>query len=426
MSHKIFIISEYGLVGTRYTLTSSKKFVSACVPTDAYEEFEAFAKTEDGGKVLGFVGSGDCLRAKNYVGTIQTKGGYTLEILPKIYNHQNEEESKSIFMELLRILYKLPNFKQIDTANFKSTEMPILEIFIEMFLDEVDIIIKQGVKSQYLGKDENLYYLKGKLLVSEQIKYNHLHRERFYVNYDEYSQDRAENRLLKSTLKYLMSISNTYSNISRARQYIEHLQMITYSQNFDADFKKCTTKQRGMNHYDRALIWAKIFLKKESFSNFYGESIAFSILYPMERLFESYVEHWLWVNEPDVQDVIVTTVRDSFVFGDSGKDVASVLPDFLIKKDNCINIVADAKWKMINKDGYFSNSDFYQLFAYKHIYENKHKVTDIKLRLYYPQSEYLQDREEYEYFCGSVITICPIDMSDIINNDNKGNINELR
>jgi len=419
MINKIFTISEYGFIGTDPSLQTSSKFVSACVPLEAYEEFEAFAKTEDGEKVLGFSGTGDRLKAKNYVGIIQTKRGYTLEILPKIYNQQEESLSKSIFLELLRILYKLPNFKQINTAHFHSVNMPILEIFIEMFLDEVSTIIQQGIKNDYIGKNENAYYLKGKLLVSEQIKHNHIHRERFYVNYDEYSSNRPENRLLKSTLKYLVSISSTYSNISRARQYLEHLQMITFSKNIDADFKRCNTRQKGMKHYRSALIWANIFLRKKSFSNFSGESIAFSILYPMERLFESYVEHWLWENEPDVSNVIVTTITDTFVKDAKEKEVAGVKPDYLIVKNNRVSIVADAKWKIIDKDSHFKNSDFYQLFAYKHIYETKHAIDNIELRLYYPKSNFLKEARVYQYFCNSSILIYPLDMCDIVSKPKK-------
>ena len=70
----------------------------------------------------------------------------------------------------------------------------------------VGIIIKKGIKSDYVGFEDNLFYLKGKLLINEQIKRNSVHKERFYVQYDEYNQNRAENRLIKSTLKLLSNI----------------------------------------------------------------------------------------------------------------------------------------------------------------------------------------------------------------------------
>ena len=48
-------------------------------------------------------------------------------------------------------------------ANLKSTNMPLLEIFITMFLSELEKLIRKGIRSDYIDKEENLKYLKGKL-----------------------------------------------------------------------------------------------------------------------------------------------------------------------------------------------------------------------------------------------------------------------
>jgi len=408
MKTKSCSISEYGLIGTDDFVTKYNSFVSAKVTNEVYQELEEFAKSDNGSCVFGFSGNGRYLQAKSYVGTIQTHSGFTVEILPKIYSQESESDSKEIFLELLRLLYNLPNFKQVDKANFQNIDMPILEIFITMFLQEVGMIIKRGLKSDYINKEENLFYLKGKLLVNEQLKRNYINKERFYINHDEYSQNRAENRLLKSTLRYLANISTSYENIRLIRQYLEHMQMITYSQNIHADFRACKIGTRGMSYYATALIWSKIFLKKESFSNFSGDSIAFSILYPMEKLFENYVEYWLIENELNVDEVFIPTIKETFV-----KNVFGILPDIVVKKDKVVKIVADAKWKIINQSSSFSQSDFYQLFAYKHIYEKKHD-NKIELRLYYPKSFFLQGIKSYSYFDNSKIDVIPLDMNELI------------
>jgi 5-methylcytosine-specific restriction enzyme subunit McrC len=79
-----------------------------------------------------------------------------------------------------------------------------------------------------------------------------------------------------------------------------------------------------------------------------------------------------------------------------------------------IKVVADAKWKIINQNNNFSQSDFYQLFTYKHIYDNNNQE-NIKLKLYYPMSEFLQDNIIYQYFDNSKIEIIPIDMHKLVN-----------
>ena len=410
-------ISEFGLIGCE--IEPSNKFLSAGVVENFYKELESFAKTDEGKDVLQFTGNGKYLQAKNYVGTIQTTSGFMLEILPKTVSKNEEvnkekeiEKSKQIFMKLLHLLYKLPNYKNIDSANFERIKnLEIFEIFIFMFLQEVGIIIKKGIKSDYVGCEDNLFYLKGKLLIKEQIKRNSIHKERFYVQYDDYNQNRAENRLIKSTLKLLSNISRDFENQRKIREYMQHLNWIDLSLNIDKDFSMVKTG-RGMEHYKNALIWSKVFLKKESFSSFSGDTIAFAILYPMEKLFECFIEWWLEKRYSHLQ-IEAQNGGVDFV-----KKLFTVRPDFLIKKDNQAICVADAKWKLIEKDNDFSQSDFYQLFAYKHIFlkEQKENYKDdicelMSLKIYYPKSDYLEKSRIFEYFEDEGnIKIVPLDI----------------
>ena len=403
-------ISEFGLIGIGEK--PSSKFLSTQVCSDFYKELESFAKTDKGKDVLQFTGNGRYLQAKSYVGTIQTTSGFILEILPKTVKDNDVEKSKQIFMKLLHLLYKLPNYKNIDSANFELIKnLEIFEIFIFMFLEEVGIIIKKGIKSDYVGFEDNLFYLKGKLLINEQIKRNTVHKERFYVQYDDYNQNRAENRLIKSTLKLLSNISRDFDNQRKIRQYMQHLNWIDLSLNIDKDFSMVKTG-RGMEHYKNALIWSKVFLKKESFSSFSGDTIAFAILYPMEKLFECFVEWWL---EKRYLHLHIEAQNGGVNFV---KKLFTVRPDFLIKKDNQVICVADAKWKLIESDKEFSQSDFYQLFAYKHIFlkEQKENYKDeicelMSLKIYYPKSDYLGKSRIFEYFENEGnIKIVPLDI----------------
>jgi len=400
---KIATVSEFGLIG--WENEPSNRFLSAKIEKKHYEELEAFAKTDSGKDVLQFSNNGKYLQAKSYVGVIQTKSGFILEILPKTSKSGNKNSSRKVFMKLLHILHKLPNYKHIDSANFQIERLNIFEIFIFMFLEEVSAIIKRGIKSDYIECEDNLFYLKGKLLINEQIKRNSVHKERFYVQYDDYNQNRAENRLIKSTLKLLHNISNDFENRRRIKQYLEHMSWINLSLNVDRDFTMIKTG-RGMEHYKNALIWARVFLKKESFSNFSGDTIAFAILYPMEKFFECFVEWWLKRVYPYLQ-IKAQSSGVHFV-----KDLFTVRPDFLIKKDNQTTCVADAKWKLIDEKKDFSQSDFYQLFAYRHIFLSHENSNEKPLRIYYPKTKYLNEIKTFEYFDGAKIEAVPLEIEE--------------
>ncbi len=407
------IISEFGLIGTDEYVCSSNKFLSATVCPIFYLELEEFTKTDKGKDVLQFTSNGKYLQAKSYIGTIQTISGFRLEILPKTSNNENINESKQIFMKLLHLLYKLPNYKNINSANFERIiDLDIFEIFISMFLEEVGIIIKKGIKSDYVEQKDNLFYLKGKLLINEQIKRNSIHKERFYVQYDDYNQNRAENKLIKSTLKLLSNLSKSFDNQRKIRQYLEHMNWVDLSMNIDRDFKMIKVG-RGMEHYKNALIWSKVFLKKESFSSFSGDTIAFAILYPMEKLFECFVQ---WYLSTKYTHLDIKEQNGGFDFV---KNLFTVRPDFLIKKENKVLSVADAKWKLINQQTDISQSDFYQLFAYKHIFlgssQNKYKDDKcelMSLKIYYPKTQWLSESKFYEYFDASKIKIIPLDLKE--------------
>ena len=173
---------------------------------EAIEKFVLENETEQYLKITTKKGFGKVLQAQNYVGVIQTKDGTTIEILPKIQN-VDDNKSKEILIKMLKTLKKSP-FKNFNTANLKASKMPLLEIFISMFLEELSKLIQKGIKSDYVQKEENLKFLKGKLKISEQIKQNSVHKERFFVQYEEFSSDRVENRLIKTTLEYLYKNQN--------------------------------------------------------------------------------------------------------------------------------------------------------------------------------------------------------------------------
>lgn len=410
----VYTISEFGLIGVDDAVINYNKYLSAKIDILAYKDLECFAKSEKGRDVLQFTANGKYLQAKNYIGIIQTKSNYVLEILPKTVPNNDENNiirAKSLFMKLLHLLHKLPSNRNTEFANIeKIRNVDIFEIFINMFLDEVGAVIQKGLKSGYVLQEENLNFLKGKLLHHNNIKHNSVNKHKFYVQYDEFSQNRPENKLIKSTLLLLLGYSQDYNNLRRIRMYIEHMNLVSPSQNIDHDLRSIHIS-RGMEHYNYALLWARVFLKKESFSSFSGKNIALAILYPMEKLFECFVDWWLKKHYP--QFTIKSQVGGySFV-----KGLFSLRPDFIIQSEKNIIAIADAKWKLINCDNDISQGDFYQLFAYKQVCLSKlnNNFTNPlipPLQIIYPKSDYLSNSKSFQFFDGNSITITPLDIEE--------------
>lgn len=327
-------------------------------------------------------GCGKVLQAQNYVGVIQTKDGTTIEILPKISSVDSEEKSKEILIKMLKTLKKSP-FKNFNTANLKSSKLPLLEIFISMFLEELAKLVQKGIKGDYITKEENLKFLKGKLKIGEQIKHNTIHKERFFVEYQEFSSDRVENRLIKTTLGYLYKKSKSNRNQQRIREFLFVFDEIKPSHDIKTDFSKVRLN-RQMKDYEQVLLWCKTFLLENSFSPYKGDDVAFALLFDMNLLFESYVGDYLKKKGLDVS------------LQDKGKHLVEELkkfalkPDIVIKHENEI-IVTDTKWKIIKEEKDISQSDMYQLFAYGKKYKNQ------QLYLIYPTNSEKELELFYEY-----------------------------
>ena len=90
----------------------------------------------------------------------------------------NDEEAFDYFLKMLRSMKDFP-CKVFNDANLKADRMNLYELFINMYLQEVRQILKQGLKSGYIEKEDNLHFYKGKLMVNEHIRQNLSHKERF-------------------------------------------------------------------------------------------------------------------------------------------------------------------------------------------------------------------------------------------------------
>lgn len=313
------------------------------------------------------------LQAQNYVGLIQTKDGTGIEILPKIKN-VNTDESKKILITMLKTLKKSP-FKNFNKAQLKSSKMPLLEIFITMFLEELALLIRKGIKSEYIAKEENLQFLKGKLKMGEQIKRNSIHQERFFVEYEEFLSDRAENRLIKTTLEFLYKKSRRNINQQRIREFLFVFDAVQQSKSIQNDFKNLKPN-RQMREYEQVLLYAKTFLLENSFSPYRGKETAFALLFDMNLLFESYVGAYLKKQGFDVK----SQDKGKYLLEKPSK--FALRPDFVINKGKENEIIADTKYKNISYTQDISQADMYQLYAYG----TKYKKTS-QLYLIYPKGD---------------------------------------
>lgn len=168
------------------------------LPEHAFDQLEQFIlsnrDTNSGAEPLELMslsarpGSGKIITAKNYVGVITTKDGTEIEILPKLTltGDNSDQAVRKVFLTMLRTVQEAP-FKTFRTAHLNTSRMRLLDLFVRMFLDEAHRLIQCGLKSDYTVKQDNEACVRGKIVFSEHIRKNLLHRERIFVEYDVFS-----------------------------------------------------------------------------------------------------------------------------------------------------------------------------------------------------------------------------------------------
>ena len=375
---KLLEVREFDKISCNPEFKTEYAYLPEQVFHDLEEFIHAFAGDEEHADALDFLtigfrrNVGDIISVSNYVGLIQMQNGYQIQVLPKIDfgsdPDKGNEETKRVFLRMLRSMKDFPS-KVFHDANLKMDRMTLYEIFINMYLQETRTLVKHGIKSAYVVREDNLNFYKGKLVVNDQIKQNASHGERFFVRYDEYLVDRAENRLVKATLLKLQGLTGSAENQKEIRQLLTAFEMVSPSTHYQKDFSQVII-DRNTKDYDMLMRWSRVFLLNKSFTTFSGGHNARALLFPMEKVFESYVALQLKNTLHDLNWDVSSQDTGYYLF-DSPRQFA-LRPDIVITRNDGSRVILDTKWKsLVDKPRInygISQSDMYQMYAYSKKY----------------------------------------------------------
>lgn len=402
-----FVVYEHSLIrkiseGSEFKNTNTEADIF--VPMTVFELLKQQAFAPEADAVLQFfIRKGEeQIRFKNYIGIFQLSDGTRFEILPKVTQNKDIPLARKVFLKMLRQLPELP-FKSLSQASLSHTSLPLWEIFITAFIEEMEQITRQGFQKVYQTVENEQSYIRGKWLPNRQ---NTIRPDLLYTEYDDFTCDILPNRLLKTCVLALAKQSRYLSNQIKLRQLRFIMEEIQASVDFKTDFNRLQLPDRWLGRYARALQWARILLNQQSWASA-GHSVNESLLFPAERLFENYVARGCrnYLNDWEViyQDSLHFLVDEH-----AGQRRFGLRPDLVIRKGDK-TIVLDVKWKKIRPHlpNYgIEQSDLYQLYAYGRKYN-----TD-KLLLIYPAHETFQaPLLPFHFDTQLKLTILPFDLT---------------
>ncbi|EGA70248.1 hypothetical protein VISI1226_13491 [Vibrio sinaloensis DSM 21326] len=365
----------------------------------------------------------EVLQVQNYAGVIFTPDKTQIEVLPKIGKSFNSECTESDCVRarqtLLIMLRALKGFSHIQTsnANIARQRMPLLEVFIGQFLQSVNTLVKRGLRSDYVRREDNLRFLKGKLNVSKQVRHNFVNKQRFYCDYDEFLLDRPVNRLIHSALRKVKKHTRSAANQKLLQELEFVFREVPESRNYKFDFSKIRL-DRAMSYYLVPLDWCRLILEGFAPQTMKGGANAASLLFPMEKVFEDYVanvlKEQLVVSHPKL--TVSTQVTGEYLARYGGRSKFSLRPDLIIKEGSTNKVVLDTKWKLLNtklNNSNISQSDVYQLFAYAKKYlADDESGQDVVL--IYPRQDNFDEALHFPFELGDghKLWVVPFDISE--------------
>ena len=359
------------------------------------------------------------LRLDNYVGVLETPCGTRIEILPKALDAGDDRASSRNLLQkmLLRCLDIRP--RQSGPTALRVFDAPLSEWVAAQFLEAVDHLVKRGLRFDYHPVQEELRYLRGRLVVARQLRQPPGRDHYFQVEHDVFDTDRPENRLIRSALDVVRKGTREPKNWRLAHELAHHLAEIPTSSNIREDFRRWRD-ERLMAHYAPVRMWCSLILHEQMPLSILGDYLGLSLLFPMEKVYEQYVGVCLKQAVQTGFQLVPQASRQHLCRHmpagmPDAKNWFELRPDFLITQDGKNKLVLDAKWKLLDSTKNDSESkyglsqgDFYQLYAYG----QKYLGGEGQLILLYPMTErFAEPLPQFDFGDGLVLHALPFDLN---------------
>ena len=399
-----------------------------------WRSLEAFARKNQQDKhgdylpVLAFGTRARELKATHYVGVLSTRRGRPIEILPKIdlapgpkgpdagrapdahgtsrQQQDGHEGTREVFLHMLRTWRGLRNAELPPSAIRSLRRFPMLEAFTHLFLQNLGHLTRHGLARRYVPVEENLPYLRGRLLFRQQIRENLANKARFYVAHDEFNPNRPANRLIRTALDRLRPIVRNEENRRLLRELTDAFASVPPTSDPTSDWRRHSV-DRTMQHYRPVMAWVHLFLFGHGLATWRGKHENQSLLFPMEEIYEDFVTHCFRRCQSEYR----VRAQGPQEWLTCQPEAFTMKPDITLQKGRANRFVLDAKWKRLKsasdepKKRGISQADMYQLYAYGKRYECK------TVALVYPRTGDFEEPLRFVFDDDLTLLCLPFDVS---------------
>jgi 5-methylcytosine-specific restriction enzyme subunit McrC len=327
------------------------------------KHFVALAKLNEYHKNKYFTVVHKGIKFSQYVGVVQIDD-LCIEILPKSDSSTDDKKVwQGALIEMLKVTKKL-NLDNVGQANVNKQSIHLLDIYFEWFLNELQLLIRQGLIKKYYKEKRNIKVLKGKLEFAEHISKNLIHKERFFTSHQVYEKDHLIHQILGQALNIVDQMSNGSYLYSKCKSINLDFPEVKKIRATVTTFNTLP-KNRKTAPYKTALEIARLIILNYAPNITSGKENMLALLFDMNSLWEEYV----------LVKLKQAATDGTLVFGQSVKvfwNGITIRPDIVIQ-NGIDTYIIDTKWKNINGNKP-STDDLRQMYVYNEYWKSTKAV----------------------------------------------------
>ena len=315
------------------------------------------------------------LKAGQVVGVLAVPGR-TVEILPKIDGDSDDGDHGAVRAALVRMLAVALGLRiaDADLAALDTQRNDLLELLVRLFAERLLAAVRRGLPRRYVAREEDLRLLRGKLDVTRQITHLAARPDRLACRFDELSEDTPLNRVLKAAVSRLARLARTAANARLLAELAARFEFVGDSPDPLREPVRLDRTNAAFHDLHRL---ARLFLEGDWQSTASGRAAGFTLLFPMNVLFETFVGRCLQRALARQPVRVRLQARGHYALtGADGHPLFALRPDVVIEGAEGA-VVLDAKWKELHlgeKKLGVAQSDVYQMLAYAEAWDAKRLV----------------------------------------------------
>lgn len=302
-----------------------------------------------------------------------------------------------------RMIESIFNISPLGSISGVRSANSFLILYYMAFLRRLKDVLSKGIHREYVEMEENLHFLKERLLIPEHVRLNHFNKHKLFCGFTEFSPDNVINQTIISTLNLISK--SKFSGNNYLTSSVRNIQNNFGDVEIARDFKPSVfafdkiSYNRQNERYREIMGYCRNIIQNlgGAFGNDTTKYTAFYL--DMSELFEQYVGKLLkdknlkdlgwdgnfkWNDDPKNSEECNVELQYNRKYLDDEAKMFNIRPDILVFNSSGDPIaVADTKYKRLTdkkSDNYnISSADIYQVMAYA----EKFKVE--KMYLIYPK-----------------------------------------